>query len=903
MEPPFKKRWLSRDDNPHFELHERRAQNDLRLKSIFESIFEKYGKDFDGIGDEIDLETGEIVVDNGHILGMTDEKDAGYMEGLNEELGSGCWSDGVDQAAAMDSHKDNETTAAPQGTEDAAALTESEGSWQSDEDADSLMGDAEVEPSVENPNEFSGGNVKIYDEEDELASSELEWLSPKKIRLHVQDPWRLQDHELAPGDGKVIEPAWQAPPLPNPRIVPRREEKAPRISTDEVQDDSDHSLPGTSIWAPEVKRRRTLKQTESHRPHHTLSSLHEASDPYDTPSNSARRIVNGRLAWTLEEENLLRHLKLTTTLTNKEMANNFPRRKWMHVATHWTYMVNREKNGRSFNPIARPEEAKPASSPLITRSSFQKGINLRSHEAVTNAGQKELYISERPLNRPGLEVGNIESNQDETIEELFDDYLDRQNRYAMGFEAETSHPSNVQQANSQDLSPSNRMHAHSRRERSQISTQEDPDGRPAYRDTRLFNLSTLLPNSLSESITPSIAGTVMEGTPNETCLNGLPTNPPNSDQYDLGGLRQISPPSAHTFHSIGNTGHRPSIPTAQESLNGQKYNEHRTDLPRDPSPTKGLEIEEVVATRRKCIERLEQQGFEVVSHGASLKRSEFPQQPVKNKYTHRGSSGPSFPNASPQVHPQHAAILAINPLLREPDALPAAELSAHKKGPTHPLSSEQTLAVGSSPKRHPPGAAMPEAGPILPNSDATAAVEHSAHNRESTIQLPNVQIQATPPTRSNHRMAKPQTPVRSPKLRNQIVAKPPSMQRMVRVEIPVTARFSAPKTNNDSKAESSNDCSDKLFSRNDDGQNQPATPNSQRTWTARSGRIQDGADPGIKASPGLEIPDSQPLDSIPLAALSTNKSGKKRFKSTIANTLSSISVEMLECSDDELSYL
>lgn len=49
------------------DLQAARAKNDQNLKSIFENIFAKYENDFTDIGDEIDLETGEIVVNNGHI--------------------------------------------------------------------------------------------------------------------------------------------------------------------------------------------------------------------------------------------------------------------------------------------------------------------------------------------------------------------------------------------------------------------------------------------------------------------------------------------------------------------------------------------------------------------------------------------------------------------------------------------------------------------------------------------------------------------------------------------------------------------------------------------------------------------------------------------------------------------
>lgn len=69
---------IDRDDlNPDFDLQESRARNDLRLKSTFEAIFSKYEHDFTGIGDEIDLQTGEIVVNNGHIMDMRSEHDIG----------------------------------------------------------------------------------------------------------------------------------------------------------------------------------------------------------------------------------------------------------------------------------------------------------------------------------------------------------------------------------------------------------------------------------------------------------------------------------------------------------------------------------------------------------------------------------------------------------------------------------------------------------------------------------------------------------------------------------------------------------------------------------------------------------------------------------------------------------
>lgn len=73
MEPPAKRARIHEE----VDVHEARRENDLRLKSRFEDIFKKYGRDFDTVGDEIDLETGEITVNNGHLQEMDNEQDVG----------------------------------------------------------------------------------------------------------------------------------------------------------------------------------------------------------------------------------------------------------------------------------------------------------------------------------------------------------------------------------------------------------------------------------------------------------------------------------------------------------------------------------------------------------------------------------------------------------------------------------------------------------------------------------------------------------------------------------------------------------------------------------------------------------------------------------------------------------
>lgn len=87
MDEPFRKRprlSMFADDASNTaldrDLGSMRYRNDFLLKSRFESIFEKYSKDFTGVGDEIDLLTGEIIVDNGHLQSITAETDTGMEE-------------------------------------------------------------------------------------------------------------------------------------------------------------------------------------------------------------------------------------------------------------------------------------------------------------------------------------------------------------------------------------------------------------------------------------------------------------------------------------------------------------------------------------------------------------------------------------------------------------------------------------------------------------------------------------------------------------------------------------------------------------------------------------------------------------------------------------------------------
>ncbi|KAK0847962.1 hypothetical protein LTS02_014252 [Friedmanniomyces endolithicus] len=104
------------DDATGLFQHERH-ENDQRLRICFEQIFDKYARDFTDVGDEIDIETGEIVVNNGHLENMQHEVDPGDCQSLQfvkdfaEEL------EHEDETGDSEGNEGSEGTASELGTE------------------------------------------------------------------------------------------------------------------------------------------------------------------------------------------------------------------------------------------------------------------------------------------------------------------------------------------------------------------------------------------------------------------------------------------------------------------------------------------------------------------------------------------------------------------------------------------------------------------------------------------------------------------------------------------------------------------------------------------------------------------------------------------------------------------
>ncbi|VUC37764.1 unnamed protein product [Clonostachys rosea] len=81
--------------DPDVQLAKKREAVGNRFQAAMSSIFDKYGRDFEDVGDEIDFETGEIVVDNGHLANMRYDGDIGSPGGLETAQSDGEEEEGI----------------------------------------------------------------------------------------------------------------------------------------------------------------------------------------------------------------------------------------------------------------------------------------------------------------------------------------------------------------------------------------------------------------------------------------------------------------------------------------------------------------------------------------------------------------------------------------------------------------------------------------------------------------------------------------------------------------------------------------------------------------------------------------------------------------------------------------
>ena len=386
MAPPFKRRCLSGSNYTEIDLHARRAQNDFRLKSIFESIFDKYGKDFNGIGDEIDMETGEIVVNNGHLLGMTNERDAGDGEYSCKELGG--------------SNDDDDETVVEQ----------------SDIDVDSLMGDVPSESHLHH----LGEEVRLVtsipsdDEEDELASSEIERTPQRKDRLAAPGNCWLFNDKTAFTDKPALEAAWRAPPLPNRPFMEIEGKKIRMTSDNSMRDHSDDEQAGISLWTPDVKRRpRRIRESPN--------PINEESRSLNSGlHHSGLAARKQKQKWTQEEKERLFQLKTSTDLSYTAMESYFPGRNGSSIGSYWNYMAIRD--GKA-NPKPHSSTTSECMIPLPSLSHGKTHASsdqprLEQHHHSTFPTVRKPQLTEQQFEGPSQEMGSSVGSSSKPVEQV-----------------------------------------------------------------------------------------------------------------------------------------------------------------------------------------------------------------------------------------------------------------------------------------------------------------------------------------------------------------------------------------------------------------------------------------------------------------------------------------------------
>jgi hypothetical protein len=305
MERPAKKPCLSYTPSdegelpPDFDLPAARAQNDSRLKSLFEGIFAKYSQDFTDVGDEINLATGNIVVDNGHLLGLRTEDDTG--EHPRSWLLQG------DLAGPEDSDADDgDETKGEEEEFFSMTPTPPVGSPDLRQEAGSPSSDQQTNTNVDDSLDF------VFT----FKASGATGLSPVPKEPYVLRP--TNPITVSKPASKPQDPLWEVPELPTSFSTPTTETRKKNVSF--IPTVRSPSPPGSgSLWAV-AKRGRPRSETKPKatpskrrsapkRKYHSSPVTHdwsfaavpdgdESDDPLQdyepSPTSSKMKIVRGK---------------------------------------------------------------------------------------------------------------------------------------------------------------------------------------------------------------------------------------------------------------------------------------------------------------------------------------------------------------------------------------------------------------------------------------------------------------------------------------------------------------------------------------------------------------------------------------------------------------------------------
>ncbi|KAK8186424.1 centromere protein Scm3-domain-containing protein [Phyllosticta citribraziliensis] len=329
------------DVPPNIDLDRRQERNRQRMKSRFERIFEQYERDFTGQDDEIDLETGEIVVNNGHLESMPDHDGSEEFGGLLNLGHDAQYHDdyfhGAELTPRGDDEEDELAAMCPVGLL-AVAVREPSPRPAGSPAASPIP---QANAPEETPHDTSGKVDQVTEMEKQIQqmSRQLQELRQLVTQPSIQplaEPERPKD------------PKWYAPPLPNPPRIYRKSED--------------------SVWdAPPLPGHLPRQENPKTSPVHDIEELEIPGPTEATAWDLATPVEMVRRLWTEKENELILELR-GKNLLFREIAAQLPGRTTAQVVTHWHTIQDRlDKQNTVSESFERDSERCEEASNAATR--------------------------------------------------------------------------------------------------------------------------------------------------------------------------------------------------------------------------------------------------------------------------------------------------------------------------------------------------------------------------------------------------------------------------------------------------------------------------------------------------------------------------------------------------------
>ncbi|KAK7542782.1 uncharacterized protein J3D65DRAFT_228444 [Phyllosticta citribraziliensis] len=388
------------DVPPNIDLDRRQERNRQRMKSRFERIFEQYERDFTGQDDEIDLETGEIVVNNGHLESMPDHDGSEEFGGLLNLGHDAQYHDdyfhGAELTPRGDDEEDELAAMCPVGLL-AVAVREPSPRPAGSPAASPIP---QANAPEETPHDTSGKVDQVTEMEKQIQqmSRQLQELRQLVTQPSIQplaEPERPKD------------PKWYAPPLPNPPRIYRKSED--------------------SVWdAPPLPGHLPRQENPKTSPVHDIEELEIPGPTEATAWDLATPVEMVRRLWTEKENELILELR-GKNLLFREIAAQLPGRTTAQVVTHWHTIQDRldkqntvsesferdsERCEEASNAATRRREKLPLGS--VDKNSEEINLTDASSAARENETSTESNMSEfdKSVAQPPEDV-RLESNTDQ----------------------------------------------------------------------------------------------------------------------------------------------------------------------------------------------------------------------------------------------------------------------------------------------------------------------------------------------------------------------------------------------------------------------------------------------------------------------------------------------------------